>query len=203
MNITIKRLIPELITSYLNFFDNRAFAEADSNGPCYCTCPMQTSEEIDQMVREFSDDVKGTIRRYAVKMLSEGKIHGYLAFDGDLSVGWCNATEKNAYVNNRYQFIPDFARDNAIGKTMAVVCFSVAPEYRGTGVSTALLERVVADARAEGFSAVEGYTHTRKGPDDFDFKGPRRLYEKLGFAPVAEHDGVVVMRKTISSDFLG
>ena len=197
MNITVKPLTPELIASYLNFFDNRAFVDTDSNGPCYCTCPMQTSEEIDQMVSEFAGDIKGTIRRHAVKMLSERKIHGYLAYDGDTSVGWCNAGDLDGYVKNRYQFVPDFMRDNTIGKTMSVVCFSVAPEYRGKGVSTALLDRVIADARAEGFDAVEGYAHTRKGRDDFDFKGPTRLYEKLGFVPVVEHDGVVVMRKTL------
>lgn len=103
----------------------------------------------------------------------------------------------NAYIKNRYQFVPDFARGNAIGKTMSVVCFSIAPEYRSKGVSTTLLERVIADAKAEGSEAVEGYAHIREGRDDFDFKGPTRLYEKLGFVPVVEHDGVVVMRKTL------
>jgi GNAT superfamily N-acetyltransferase len=158
---------------------------------------MQTSEEIDQMVSEFAGDAKGTIRRHAVKMLSEGKIHGYLAYDGDTAVGWCNAGDMDGYVKNRYQFVPDFAQDNAIGKTMSVVCFSVAPEYRGMGVSTALLERVITDALDQGYIAVEGYAHIRKERYDMDFKGPTKLYEKLGFVSSAEHDGVVVMRKTL------
>ena len=197
MNITIQPLSPDLTPAYIDFFDNRAFSETDTNGPCYCTSPMQTSDEIDQMVSEFAGDVKGTIRRHAVKMLDEGKIHGYLAFYGDTVIGWCNARDMSEYIKNRYQFVPDFARGNAIGKTMSVVCFSIAPEYRSKGVSTALLERVIADAKAEGFEAVEGYAHIRKGRDDFDFKGPTRLYEKLGFVPVVEHDGVVIMRKTL------
>lgn len=197
MNITIKPLSPDLTPAYIDFFDNRAFSENDTNGPCYCTSPMQTSDEIDQMVSEFAGDVKGTIRRHAVKMLDEGKIHGYLAFYGDTVIGWCNAGDMSEYIKNRYQFVPDFARGNAIGKTMSVVCFSIAPEYRSKGVSTALLEKVIADAKAEGFEAVEGYAHILKGRDDFDFKGPTRLYEKLGFVPVAEHDGVVIMRKTL------
>lgn len=197
MNLTIKPLTPDLTPAYLDFFDNRAFADTDSNGPCYCTSPMQTSEEIDQMVSEFAGDVKGTIRRHALKMLSESKIHGYLAYDGDIAAGWCNAGDMNGYVKNRYQFVPDFARDNAIGKTMSVVCFSVATEYRGMGVSTALLERVISDAKSEGYVAVEGYAHTRKERDDMDFKGPTKLYEKLGFIPVVERNSVVVMRKTL------
>ncbi|HKM34997.1 MAG TPA: GNAT family N-acetyltransferase [Lachnospiraceae bacterium] len=197
MNLTIKLLTSDLIPTYLDYFDNRAFAVTDSNGPCYCTSPTQTSEEIDQMVSEFSGDIKGTIRCHAVKMLSEGKIHGYLAFDGDTTIGWCNAGDMNEYVVNRYQFVPDFARENTIGKTMSVVCFSVSPKYRGMGVSTALLERVLNDALDQGYVAVEGYVHIRKEQYDMDFKGPIKLYEKFGFLPVAEHDGVVVMRKSL------
>jgi len=195
--ITIKTLTPELIASYLDFFDNQAFGEGDSNGPCYCTCPMQTSEEIDQMVSEFGGDPKGTIRRHAVSMLSKGNIHGYLAYDGDSAVGWCNCGDLNGYVKNRYQYVPEFARDNTTGKIMSVVCFSIAPEYRSKGVSTSLLERVIADARVEGFEAVEGYAHLQIGRGDFDFKGPTRLFEKFGFVPVVEQDGVVVMRKNL------
>jgi GNAT superfamily N-acetyltransferase len=197
MNLTIKPLTPDLAAVYLDFFDNRAFSETDTNGPCYCTSPMQTSDEIDHMVSEFEGDVKGTIRRHAVKMLVEGKIHGYLAFDDDTVIGWCNARDMNEFVQNRYQFVTDFAWGTAVGKTMSVVCFSIAPEYRSKGISTALLEKVITDAIAGGFEAVEGYAHVRKGLYDFDFKGPTRLYEKSGFVPIVEHDGVIVMRKTL------
>jgi GNAT superfamily N-acetyltransferase len=196
MNLTIKPLTPELTSVYLDYFDNRAFADADPNGPCHCTSPMQTSQEIDQMVSEFAGDVKGTIRRYAVKMLSEGKIKGYLAFDGNIPVGWCNATDIDDYVVSRHQFVPDFARENAVGKTISVVCFSVAPEYRGKGISTALLACVVSDAKERRYVAVEGYAHIHDERDDtVDFKGPARLYEKLGFTRVAARGGEVVMRK--------
>ena len=197
MNLTIKPLTAELIPAYLDFFDNRAFSATDVNGPCYCTCPTQTSEEIDRMVSEFAGDIKGTLRKYAAKMLAEGKIRGYLAFDGKTAVGWCNAAKKKTYVKNRYQFIPDFAWDGDSDAVMSVVCFSIAPAYRGKGVSTALLTRVVDDARAAGCSAVEGYAHLRKGEGEFDFKGPEKLYENLGFTLAAEQNGVAVMRKTL------
>jgi ribosomal protein S18 acetylase RimI-like enzyme len=198
MNLTIKKLIPDLAPAYLDFFDNRAFENdgSDPNGPCYCTCPTQTSEEIDLMVSEFGDDIKVTLRRYAAKMVNESKIQGYLAFDGDISIGWCNAGEMSGYVLNRYQFVPDFARQNAARKTISVVCFSIAPDYRGKGVSTALLERVVADAEAAGYAAVDGYAHIQSDAYN-DFKGPVKLYEKLGFEPAAEQNGIVVMRKVL------
>jgi len=49
------------------------------------------------MISEFSNGVKATIRNYAVQMLTKGQIQGYLAFDGDTPVGWCNANDKAAY----------------------------------------------------------------------------------------------------------
>ncbi|MDD3383866.1 MAG: GNAT family N-acetyltransferase [Bacilli bacterium] len=197
MKLAIKPLTSDLISDYLDYFDNRAFSSTDKNGPCYCTCPTQTSKEIDQMVKEFSGDIKAIIRSYAIKMLNENKIHGYLAYDNDIVVGWCNAGNMDNYVKNRYQFIPDFARNRSIGKIMSVVCFSVSPQYRGSGVSTLLLEKVILDASKQGYEAVEGYTHVKKGQYDMDFKGPMKLYEKLGFIPSYEQDGILIMRKNL------
>lgn len=136
---------------YLYFFDNRAFSDNNPNDPCYCNAPIMDTASIRQMESEFGRDCKGVLRRYAVKQLAAERIHGYLAFDGNTSIGWCNAGNMDTYVINDFQFIPHLARQKACGKTMSVVCFAVAPEYRGKGVASVLLERVIADARAEGY----------------------------------------------------
>lgn len=47
--IKIKALSPELKTDYLDFFDNRAFTDGNPNGPCYCTSPNQSKEDIQQI----------------------------------------------------------------------------------------------------------------------------------------------------------
>jgi ribosomal protein S18 acetylase RimI-like enzyme len=60
-----------------------------------------------------------------------------LAFDGDAPIGWCNAGDMERYPVNHFQFFPDFVRQNAIGKTASVVCFAIAPEYRGKGIASA------------------------------------------------------------------
>jgi len=197
MEIEIKPLTHALTADYLDFFDNRAFSDDNLNGPCYCNAPVMDNAGIRHMVGEFGDDCKGVLRRYAAKQLARGDIHGYLAFDGAVSVGWCNAGAMDTYAVNDYQFIPDFARRNARGKTVSVVCFAVAPEYRGKGVASALLRRVVADAAAEGYDAVEGYAQVTGERKDIDFKGPVRLYEKAGFREAARRDGRVVMRKEL------
>ena len=45
-------------------------------------------------------------------MLNQGKIRGYLAFDGETSIGWCNAADVETYTG----FVPDFARKKCVGK---------------------------------------------------------------------------------------
>lgn len=193
MNLKIKPLTSDLTPDYLDFFDNRAFSDNNPCGPCYCTGPSMDASTEQQMVREFGNDVKGTIRRYAVKLLAEEKIHGYLAFDGDISIGWCNAGDMDSYIS----WIPESARQNTCGKTMSIVCFAIAPEYRGMGIAAALLERVCIDAKAKGFAAVEGYSKVQKDRVYYDYNGPIRLYEKAGFAEVAWQDDRVVMRKKL------
>lgn len=197
MSITIKPLAPELYDDYLEFFDIRAFSDGNPNGPCYCTSPNQTQAEIEQMVGEFRENgVKATVRKYAVNMLGEGRISGYLAFDGDVSIGWCNAADMDSYSG----FVPDFARSAACGRTMSIVCFEIAPEYRGKGIASAFIERVCADAKAAGYAAVEGYAKIRDTRDEFDFTGPVRLFEKAGFTEVSRQDGQIIMRKPLCED---
>lgn len=192
--ITIKQLTLELNADYLDFFDNRAFTDNNPNGPCYCTSPNQDEESIKQMVSEFKDfGIKQTLRKYAEEMLKMNMIHGYLAYDGDLSVGWCNAADIDSYAG----FVPDFARENVCGKTISIVCFEIAPEYRGKGIASAFIEKVCQDARLKGFVAVEGYAKLSDKQNEFDYQGPLRLYQKAGFIEVMRKDGQVVMRKEL------
>ncbi len=193
-DIIIKKMTYELKDDYLDFFDHRAFSDGNPNGPCYCTSPNQDEETIKQMVSEFQENgVKETIRKYAEEMLDKGKINGYLVFDDGLSIGWCNAADIDSYKG----FVPDFARENKCGKTVAIVCFEIAPGYRGKGVASALIERVCADAKTDGYAAVEGYAKIIEHRDEYDFTGPLHLYEKAGFSRIIEQNGIAVMRKLL------
>ncbi len=194
VSINIKQLTAELNKDYLDFFDNRAFTDNNPNGPCYCTSPNQEEESIKQMISEFKlRGVKETVRKYAVEMLNQNLIHGYLAYEGETSIGWCNAADMESYAG----FVPDVARRNACGKTISIVCFEIAPEYRGKGIASAFIDRVCKDAKAKGYEAVEGYAILSDQRNEFDYQGPIRLWQKAGFAEVARENGQVVMRKVL------
>ena len=192
--IVIRPLTSELNADYLDFFDHRAFTDDNPNGPCYCTSPNQDEEQIKKMISEIkSFGVKETLRKYATEMLGRNMIHGYLAYYKDQSIGWCNAADIESYAG----FVPAFARNITCGKTMSIVCFEIAPEYRGMGIASALIDRVCEDAKAGGYAAVEGYAKDSDRRNDFDYQGPVRLYQKAGFTEAARENGQVIMRKVL------
>ena len=192
--IVIRPLTSELNADYLDFFDNRAFTDDNPNSPCYCTSPNQEEKQIEKMISEFkSFGVKETLRKYAEEMLDKNQIHGYLAYDGDQSIGWCNAADIESYVG----FVPAFARDITCGKTISIVCFEIAPEYRGMGIASAFIDRVCSDAKSKGYVAVEGYANLSDQRNDFDYQGPLCLSQKAGFLEVAREKGQAVMRRIL------
>jgi GNAT superfamily N-acetyltransferase len=194
MDIEIRKLTPELADDFFDFFDNRAFTD-DSPYRCYCQMYQMNKEQA----KAVSDEVKNRAdggclsKKVAAQQIASGIIQGYLAFTEGIVIGWCNANDKANFPIEPCVGVCFYAP--AEKREKAVVCFEIAPEYRGKGVATALLQQVVADAKAEGYTAVEGFPVMREERYEWDCHGPIRLYEKVGFVKVENRDTFVVMRK--------
>ncbi|MFO7612994.1 MAG: GNAT family N-acetyltransferase [Clostridia bacterium] len=201
MNFVIKALTPELTADFFDFFDNRAFTDHEEWSFCYCTffhMDKEHEQRVEEEVKANSgkDALRNCLKNTAVAFLKENTLQGYLAYIQGVPVGWCNANDKSAY--SRFDFNPEvseFIRTYSNDKTKTVACFTIAPEYRGRGLATALLERVVSDAGAEGYAFVEVYPRLHDIREPFDYNGPVRLYKKAGFAEVARKGKVIIMRK--------
>ena len=109
-------------------------------------------------------------------MLDRNRIHGYLAYDGNQSVGWCNAADIESYAG----FVPAFARNMTCGKTISIVCFEIAPEYRGMGIASAFIDRVCSDAGSRVYAAVEGYPKLSDQQNEYNYQGSLILFQKSG-----------------------
>lgn len=202
MEITVKPLSPELTADYFDFFNNRAFTDSPPWAGCYCTGFQMTKDEEKAQTWDLAESRGGgnenfmrALQEIVLRQINTGALRGYLAYADGLSIGWCNA-------NDRANFPEESANGfrlhaPAEDRKKAVVCFEIAPGYRGKGVATALLNQVIADARAEGYAAVEGFPLNHGERDEWDYTGPVRLYEKAGFIKASGPDGVVVMRKTL------
>ena len=213
MDIEVKALTPDLIDDYLDFFDNRAFTDHQEWAFCYCAS-FCIEPEADKAIDEaFEDSDKNTDllhdlqRETAKRLVKEGKIQGYLAYLDDLAVAFCNANDKQGYPRHHWdEELNQFISQSGSGRVKTVACFTVASQYRGRGVAAALMKRVIEDAAADGYEAVEGYPRLLQDHEPFDYTGPQRLYEMFGFTTVAScraaDDGIwgqgcTIMRKQL------
>ena len=196
MNITIKPLTPELTADYFDFFENRAFTD-DSPYRCYCQVYQMTKEQYKSAFTHADGADAGRIsRKIAERQIADGVLRGYLAYVNGKSIGWCNANDRANYpAEPCFDDAPFYAP--AETKEKAVICFEIAPDFRGKGVATALLQRAITDAKAEGYIAVVSFPEARTERYEWDFRGPVRLYEKARFTKVSEKDGIMIMRKEL------
>ena len=59
------------------------------------------------------------------------------------------------------------------------------------------MNRVISDAKANQYSAIESFPVIREERYEWDCAGPVRLYEKAGFVITEKRDDFVVMRKEL------
>lgn len=210
MSYTVKKMSPALAEDYFDFFENRAFSDGSPFYPCYCTAYNMSKERID---REFNckckeygggdEGWKRALRECADRMVSADEVQGYLLYDGGTVVGWCNANDRLSYYR-----VSEFDPSNTPpdegcgycgerGIIKSVVCFEIAPDYRGKGLASMLLNKVCEDARAQGYTYVEGYPANDGGYDGIAFTGPMRLYEKLGFEVYEQKEDYAIVRKKL------
>jgi len=177
--ITVKPLSPALTEDFFEFFNLRAFTDSPPWGGCYCQFPQMSKEDAVKARETPEAFGEGGIIR---EQHRTGAIRGYLAYADGLPIGWCNANDRANLPIEPAGGPSHYAP--AERKEKAVLCFEIAPEYRGKGVARALLRRVIDDARAEGCTAIEAYPDQSRKRDNYDYHGPVRLYEKAGFVVV-------------------
>ncbi len=210
MNLSIKALNPGLITDYFDFFDNRAFSDGSPNAPCYCGAFSLSRNQIERELfaraktcGKGADGWKKALRDSAWDMVLSGVIQGYLAYDGDMAVGWCNANDRlNYYRVGEFDLdsVPDdTAPVDCPGKGFirSVVCFEISPAYRRMGIAGKLLEQVCEDAAAASYTFVEAYPRDKAGDSALSFTGPYRLFEKAGFEEYKRIGPTIIMRKAL------
>ncbi len=212
MALTIRPLTEATVADFFDFFDHRAFSEGSPYAPCYCTCFQLTPEEVGTGIRaraaalgagRQTDGLRLALRESAEELIKKNMLHGYLAYENGLAIGWCNANDRQNYLRAGC-FSPDQRRaedywisSGEKGRIKSLVCFEIAPEYRGKGVAKALLQRVCEDAKTEGFELVEVYPQLTGAYSSLDFCGPVAMYRNAGFEETHRHGKTVVMSKKL------
>lgn len=124
-------------------------------------------------------------RDYSQWLVDTGRMNGYLAYEDGKVVGWCNVNLRSA--------LPMYATDTKADESvLSIACFTVEREYRRRGIATALLKRVIKDAKHSGVEVIEAYPRKKAVTEFGRFLGPYEMYQQQGF-----HDEVVGSRTVV------
>lgn len=189
-NVEIVPLRPELKDDYLRFFDGDAFADNPAWASCYCV-----SYHLNLPPGEFDERSAAMNRADRAVMIQRGQASGVMAYAGTQVVGWCNAAPRTE-LPLLDQF-PEFAAEDAL-TTGAIVCFVVAPQYRGQGLARRLLDGACEMLRDRGLHTVYAYPPPRAATDSGSYHGRLSMYLDAGFSETgAATKRYVVVRKSL------
>ena len=145
MDICIKKLKPEMAEKFLYYFDHDAFSDHEEWSACYCLQSHLSREEDENCI------LKEERRQKAKDLVQQGIMTGYLIYDGDKIVGWCNAGDKFDYApvcaNDEF-----FTDQNEKGRIKVLYCMDIAPGYRGKGIAKSVMERFLNRCEGRGIS---------------------------------------------------
>ncbi|MFT3950611.1 MAG: GNAT family N-acetyltransferase [Oscillospiraceae bacterium] len=191
MEIEIQKLSADRLEEWLRFFDNAAFSDNRDWAGCYCMCHHWNAAMQWERAWDCTETGASYNRALAGELIRTGGMQGYLAYCGGAVVGWCNANDKQAYDGVIIPLPRDAAEQD--GKIKAVVCFCIAPDFRGKGIATRMLERLCADAADDGYAYIEAYPFTQNA--EHSCTGPLSMYEKSGFEACGDLGGIITLSR--------
>ena len=118
------------------------------------------------------------------KVVTRGPPPGLLAFEGDLAVGWCQLTPRDALPwlesSRRLKRVDD-------APVWALSCLYVRKGYRRNGVTSALIAAAVKFAKRAKAPALEAYPLDADATPSASGTGFATTFERAGFKMVARH----------------
>lgn len=182
MALTVRPLTAELWPALVALFGEQGPASR-----CWC------------MYWRIGDDYRKRPRAENKAALHEivvqGPPPGLLAFAGDLAVGWCQVTPRDAL-----PWLDHTWRLKRVDETpvWSLSCFYIRKGYRKQGVTSALTGAALQAARAAGASALEAYPLDADLTPSASGTGYLSTFLRAGFTVVARH---VPPRPIVRYDF--
>ena len=118
------------------------------------------------------------------EVVRRGPPPGLLAFHGDLAVGWCQLTPRDAlpWLDRTWRL----ARVDDV-PVWSISCFYVRKGYRKRGVTAALIAAALDAAKRAGAPALEAYPLDADLTPSASGTGYATTFARAGFAVVARH----------------
>jgi GNAT superfamily N-acetyltransferase len=171
MKLTIRPLTPELWPALEELFGK--------NGACSgCWCMYW------RIGSAYRKRPRGKNKAAFRAVVDSGPPPGLLAFDGDLAVGWCQLTPRDA--------LPWLDRAWRLERVdqlpvWSISCFYIRIGYRRKGVTAALIAAAIAVAKRAKAPALEAYPLDAALTPSASSTGFATTFERAGFKTVARH----------------
>jgi GNAT superfamily N-acetyltransferase len=171
MKLTVSPLTPDLWPALEDLFD--------TTGPCSrCWCMYWRIGDAYRL--RPSEENRAALR----DVVRRGPPPGLLAFDGDVAVGWCQLTPRDA--------LPWLDRAWRLKRVddvpvWAISCFYIRKGYRRRGITPVLISAAVDAARRSGAPALEAYPLDAHLTPSASSTGYVSTFERAGFKVVARH----------------
>ena len=171
MPLAIRPVTPDLWPALEDLFGK----SGASNG-CWC--------RYWRLGGAYRDTPRGENQEALRQIVKHGPPPGLLAFAGDLPVGWCQLTPRNAlpWLDRMWWFrrVDDLA-------VWSLSCFFVRRAYRRQGIMTELIAAAVTAAKHAKAPALEAYPIDTSAPKSSSniFVGTASTFARSGFKVVA------------------
>jgi GNAT superfamily N-acetyltransferase len=181
MKFEIKKLSAEMASDYIDLFEKHGLIDGDINKGCYCVWHHWTNQHENERSKLPKKEQEFVKRDFAIKLIQECKLNGFVAYLDDRMVGFCNADFKENYYRHSRKNNPDsWVGLDENDKILTVVCYVVDVNMRGKGVATALLEGVCKYAVENEYDYIEAYPSLNEFSSTH-CGGPFSMYAKKGF----------------------
>ena len=196
MDIKVCKLTKDMMDDYIDYFENRAFADGNIQKGCYCVWHHWTEKHEKERNLLPENERPCCKREYAKELISNSILNGFVAIYEHQIVGFCNADLKNNYFRLSRELAPYSWNGVEDGdKVLSIVCFTVQPDMRRKGIAKALLASACQYAMENEYDYVEGYPSQGKFSIS-DCGGAAEMYVNQGF-DILETPGGIIARKKI------
>jgi GNAT superfamily N-acetyltransferase len=153
-------------------------SESNKMGQCFCTAWwVPTWDEWDNRTSEQNRSLRENLFR-------DGIYDGYLMYDDDRPIGWCQCGPRDRMpkIRQTYNLTPD-------PEVWAISCFFLLPEYREIGLAQYFLDEIIKNIKSEGVWHLQGFPCRGKNltADDI-WTGPENIFQKAGFNLEIDND---------------
>ena len=163
------KVCPLSENSVEDFF--RLHSEKNNHGWCFCVAWWVPGWD-GWSQREAEDN--RSMRDHLFRM---GEYDGYLMYDGDEPIGWCQAGPRDRLT----KLITEYRLPND-SNIWAITCFFIVPRYRDIGLGRFMLKEILDDLRKKGVRHVQGFPRRGKSLKmDELWTGPEVFFINAGF----------------------